>query len=90
MGNLPRARELFALGARAEPQHLYIWQAWGVAEFRAGNMERARQLFQQGVWADPGSRDVALVFQVRARVCCIGEAVPAGRVCCEHVTPLEL
>eukprot|EP00887_Chlorella_sp_A99_P006541 scaffold3.g6541.t1 len=66
-GCIDEARQLFSRGARADPSHLYIWQAWGVLEYRQGRLEEARRLFQQGIWAaPPGVADVSLIFQAWA------------------------
>ena len=62
---MEEARRLFRRGARADPSHLYIWQAWGCLEFRQGAYDAAKELFQQGIWAaPPGIADVSLIFQV--------------------------
>lgn len=65
--------------AQVDPSHIYLWQAWGVLEWRQGNIEEARRLFQQGIWADPKSKDVCTVFQVTNSFCtaqCRGFGLP--------------
>jgi tetratricopeptide (TPR) repeat protein len=67
LGNLEEARRLFRKASRADPKHLYVWQAWGCMEQRANNVEEARELFQQGVWAaPPRAKATSLVFQAWA------------------------
>ena len=61
------ARTLFRRGSQRDPSDLYIWQAWGCLEFRAGEFAAARELFQQGIWASaPRDPATALVFQAWA------------------------
>ena len=61
------ARRLLRWASRVDPTHLYVWQAWGCLEYRAGEYDKARELFQQGIWAaPPRAPAVSLVFQAWA------------------------
>ncbi|MDQ7028567.1 MAG: tetratricopeptide repeat protein [Ardenticatenia bacterium] len=58
LGEVERARELFARGVEADPSDAAVWQAWALMEARLGEVERARELFARGVEADPGHAPV--------------------------------
>ena len=47
-----------------DSNHIYLWQAYGVLEWRQGNLDEARDIFQKGIWADPTSANVSTIFQV--------------------------
>jgi len=57
------ASYFYKLASEAAPRDIYVWQGWGVMEYRRGNFDRARELLQEGVWADSGSKNVAYVWQ---------------------------
>ena len=46
-----------------DPAHQANWQAWAIAEWRAGRVDRARELLQRGVWVAPRSRNACKLFQ---------------------------
>eukprot|EP00899_Mesostigma_viride_P019428 jgi/Mesvir1/27487/Mv07259-RA.1 len=50
---IERARELFKAAAAVDAGHAPVWQAWAIAEQRAGNGGRAESLFAKAVKADP-------------------------------------
>ena len=58
-GNMGLARVLFEQGTQLDPRHQANWQAWAMAEWRAGSDPRARELFQRGVWVNPRSVNAA-------------------------------
>ena len=47
-GNVPKARELFEKGSKADPSDAPTWQAWALMERDEGNVPKARELLKEG------------------------------------------